>query len=55
MYRTSEEVRAALWRNLLYSSQSIVIVVSAMTIRLGYLEYPPFTSAPHLIEIAFWR
>lgn len=55
MYRTSEAVRAALWRHLFYSSQSIVIVVSAMTIRLGYLEYPPSTSAPQLIEIAFWR
>ncbi len=55
MYKTSEAVRAALWRQLLYSSQSIVIVVSALMLRLSYLEYPPATSAPQIIEIALWR
>lgn len=55
MYRTSEAVRAALWRQLFYSSQSIVIMASAITLRLGYLGYPPSTSAPQLIEMAIWR
>ena len=55
MYRTSEAVRAALWRQLFYSSQSIVIMASAITLRLGYLGYPPSSSAPQLIEMAIWR
>lgn len=55
MYRTSEAVRAAFWRQLLYSSQSIVIMVCAITLRLDYLGYPPSTSAPQLIEIVIWR
>ncbi len=55
MYRTSEEVRAELWRQLFYSSQSIVIVVSALILRFSYLGYPTATSAPQLIEMAVWR
>ncbi|SFT82293.1 hypothetical protein SAMN05216264_104319 [Pseudomonas marincola] len=55
MYRTTEAVRAALWRQLFYSGQSIVIMASAITLRLGYLGYPPSTSAAELIEKAVWR
>jgi hypothetical protein len=55
MYRTSEAVRTELWRQLFYSSQSIVIVVSALILRLSYLGYPPATSVPQLIEMAVWR
>ena len=56
MYQTSKAVRAALWKQLLYGSQSIVIVGSALILRLAYLGYPlATTSASHLIEMAVWR